>query len=468
MASTFMYYPGHAPGGPVVDTCAAANAAALQHHQQQHQQSHLRQMEAHQQQQQQQQHSQQQQQYAASAAAAAAAPYGYYQNGLAAAQGMAAVQQQQQHQQQQAAAFYNQQQHQHQQQAVAHHRRTSSFRQQPTLPPLGMFYPGAPPATILPLPLQQEAPAPREEYVNGGVNQFLDYDLDLMSEFVIKKSYNAFGTDAGAVIRETGSNQTVDLFTKGVFSVLSATRLPAVTIFMALDLLSKYVTKTHAASGSIRSGCVNVVYQNTMVAFVLANKFNDDKTFTNKSWSQATGMDVLCINNFEREWLDVLEWRLFDDKFVHYDEYAHAFEIFCQEKRCPSPPNMLPAPHSTDNYLSPPSDCQTPVHLNANVYSSPGFLEKDTNDFYYGQPGVLSSPVSQFTPNSAAAYSTTSGGPMNYNFYNFGPPQPAAAVQPMMGLPPAHMWNMDERFGNFASSNFPGFDNNYYCYSAVY
>lgn len=111
----------------------------------------------------------------------------------------------------------------------------------------------------------------------------------------------------------------MDVFTKGVSSVLNATRLPSVTIFMALDFLCKYISKLPAGVEAVGGDSVNVIYQNLMIALVLANKFNDDKTFTNKSWSHATGMELSVINQFERDWLAVFEWRLFDDNFVLFE-----------------------------------------------------------------------------------------------------------------------------------------------------
>lgn len=342
-----------------------------------------------------------------------------------------------------------------------HHRHTSSF-QLSTLPPLGMFY-SAPPAPILRPPVIQE-PLIREEYVNGGVNQFLDYDLDLISDFVVTNAYDAFGTDANTIFRETNSSQTVELFTKGVSSVLNATRLPSVTVLLALDMLSKYVAKLPEGCESIGGNSVDVIYQNTMISLILANKFNDDKTFTNKSWCQATGMSLSSINEYEREWLSIFNWKLFEDKFILYEDYARSFEAFCQKKRCPSPPNLLPTPHTTDNYLSPPSGYQTPVQLTSSVYSSPCYYDEDKNDFCYNhqQNSMLNSPGTRLSPNSKHGF--TGNRNFNYNFYNFAPPQP----QPYLGRTSNRTWNTDETFNNLPNPNFGRLDNNYFCYSAVY
>lgn len=398
--ATFMYYPGHIAAA----SCGSRNLdTMIQHH-----------------------HS-----YSADPASHRGNPYGYY----AAPPPPPSLQR----------PFYNQ--------PVlppvnaGHHRHHSSYMQG-GLPPLNSYYNQAPApaqAPILPPPAVQEPV--REEYVNGGVNQHLDYDLDMMADFVVKNAYISFGCDL-----HTDATQSMDLFVKGVTSVLNATRLPSVTIFLALDLLSKYIDRLPEDDEKV-SKSINVIYQNTMVAFVIANKFNDDKTFTNRSWTQATGMSLSSINGYERDWLNVFEWRLFDDKFVSYEDYLQTFEVFCQEKRCPSPPNLLPTPHSTDNYLSPPSGYQTPVQMTSSVYSSPCYYDEENNDFCYSQlpqGGMMSSPINSGYDNG---YSTNQN---NFNFYNYNP---------QINNRP---WNMDDTFKHPPQPNFAALGNSYYRYSAVY
>lgn len=198
----------------------------------------------------------------------------------------------------------------------------------PLMPPVLQTHINIPPVQPLPAalrPAQQPlAQPPAQEQVNGGVSHVLDYDVELMTRFVMKNAYFAFRT-------EEQSEEYAVLFHKGVSSVLNATRFPSVTIYLALDYLFKYIGKLSAGPSSIGGSAINVIYQNTMVAFILANKFNDDKTFTNKSWSQATGMDIETINDYEREWLKVFDWKLYSDKFVLYPEFVAAYQGFQEE-----------------------------------------------------------------------------------------------------------------------------------------
>lgn len=47
-----------------------------------------------------------------------------------------------------------------------------------------------------------------------------------------------------------------------------------------------------------------------MTSILLANKFLDDNTFTNKTWSEVSGMKVIDLNIMELEFLDVLRFKL--------------------------------------------------------------------------------------------------------------------------------------------------------------
>ncbi|CCD26863.1 Clg1p NDAI_0I02950 [Naumovozyma dairenensis CBS 421] len=211
-------------------------------------------------------------------------------------------------------------------------------------------------------PQQQQQQQQDQQQVNGGVSQVLDYDIMIMSEFFAKHAFLAFSTNHSKLNSDSNSIETSQIFIKGIYSVLNATRLPSVSIFLAIDYLFKYIDKINNNLASIGGNTVNVIYQNSMIAFVLANKFNDDKTFTNKSWAQATGMDIKIINEYERNWLQAFQWKLFDDKFILYEDFNKTFNYFVNERKntviTPPVPLLpsLPSPSSIqNNYLTPVS-----------------------------------------------------------------------------------------------------------------
>ncbi|AGO14230.1 AaceriAER440Cp [[Ashbya] aceris (nom. inval.)] len=344
-------------------------------------------------------------------------------------------------------------------------------------PPMGipMLTPSI--QTSLPSQLQQrqQPQARSSQQVNGGVSEVLDYDLDIMTLFIIQNAYLIFGN-------EEQKADILEVFHKGVSSVLNATRLPSSTIYYALDYLAKYLGKLPHGIDSIGGDSVNVIYQNLMVAFVLANKFNDDKTFTNRSWSQATGMKVDVINTYEREWLYVFDWRLFEEGFGNYEAYRDAYQMYQLEKKRQRQQQMQP-PAALNSYLSlpsgnsvlPPPACQsenyyppsspfsqqgyhTPSHSKAMVYSSPSHsdVRSDSYSSYY-QPS-FTSPMSNASPL-----------PKSYN--NYGPyysqKRPQAGVGSVNSMSTNSFWNIPfDRADHYQHAG-PSAQG-YYCYSTAY
>ncbi|SCU86564.1 LAMI_0D02674g1_1 [Lachancea mirantina] len=339
------------------------------------------------------------------------------------------------------------------QQPYLGHHRSASYNV--VLPPPGMSYMNAggyaQPAHMAPPVLMPSQAPPAEAKVNGGVREVLDYDLALMSEYVVKNAFLIFDSDE-AFNQESGS--VSDVFTKGVNSVLNATRLPSVTVFLALDLLRKYLVKLPNGTESAGGDAVNVIYQTLMIAFVLANKFNDDKTFTNKSWSQATGMEIATINEFEREWLAVFEWRLFDDKFVLYSEYSQSFEHFCRGRMSPLQAYTLPSPTRGQGFSATPSShsqsfygFQTPLQSSSMVYSSPCYTDERSNTSNFFPPASFASPLSNGSPMTKHGING-----YGYNYYSNAFPGMAPAPAPIAS---GTFWNTpaDDFKRNVVSSN---------------
>lgn len=75
----------------------------------------------------------------------------------------------------------------------------------------------------------------------------------------------------------------------------------------------KYIAMLLQKSPNIQ-GAEGSEYRLFTVALMLANKFLDDNTFTNKTWADISCMKVTDLNIMELEFLDVLEFGLFVDK----------------------------------------------------------------------------------------------------------------------------------------------------------
>ncbi|ODQ44496.1 hypothetical protein PICMEDRAFT_74728 [Pichia membranifaciens NRRL Y-2026] len=136
---------------------------------------------------------------------------------------------------------------------------------------------------------------------NGGVASVLDYDLDQMVKFL---SWVAFG-----LVKKSMSPSLA--FQKSINSVLSATRLPKSTLLLAINYLSNKMDDDLSSSSAYIHCNEDEIFKILITALILSNKFNDDKTFRNKSWSDATNLPLLEINKLERSWLMDCNYELF-------------------------------------------------------------------------------------------------------------------------------------------------------------
>lgn len=142
----------------------------------------------------------------------------------------------------------------------------------------------------------------------GGVCAVLDYDVEMMAEYVSEMATRI------VLPRNTAVNSA---FRKFVSQILTSTRLPSTTILLGMNYLSKRVnmvlpggqsTSTHYTEGQ--------VWRMLTTALLLGSKFLDDNTFQNKSWSEVSGIPVQELNTLEYEWLTAINWCL----YVNLDE----------------------------------------------------------------------------------------------------------------------------------------------------
>ncbi|KAG0170665.1 hypothetical protein DFQ30_002180 [Apophysomyces sp. BC1015] len=114
--------------------------------------------------------------------------------------------------------------------------------------------------------------------------------------------------------RETANlaSGTSGAFRKFCRQILHATQLSESVVLLSL----KYIAMLLQNNPNIQ-GAEGSEYRLFTVALMLANKFLDDNTFTNKTWSDVSGMKVTDLNIMEFEFLDVLRFRM----FVRKDEY---------------------------------------------------------------------------------------------------------------------------------------------------
>ncbi|EMR70284.1 hypothetical protein MGN70_014765 [Eutypa lata] len=133
----------------------------------------------------------------------------------------------------------------------------------------------------------------------GGVCAVLDYETDIMAEYVAEMSMRIILPNATV----TGA------FRKFVSQILTSTRLPSTTILLGMNYLAKRVNSLNAA-GPFKPQ-EGEAWRMLTVALLLGSKFLDDNTFQNRSWSEVSGIPVSELNTMEHQWLDHIGWVLY-------------------------------------------------------------------------------------------------------------------------------------------------------------
>lgn len=179
---------------------------------------------------------------------------------------------------------------------AVHHSYLQAYNQQP----LANNYPSRSQSRCsdhdfsrVPSVIAPPSSAPAE--VSGGISAVLEYEPQTMASFF---SWCAFG------MLKQGRNASVD-FEQAILSILNATRLPKSTIIIALEYINQRFCNLDVVLLSD-----NELFKHIVIALVLANKFNDDNTFTNRSWCGATGLQIEVVNREEAAWLKAVSWDL--------------------------------------------------------------------------------------------------------------------------------------------------------------
>jgi hypothetical protein len=134
----------------------------------------------------------------------------------------------------------------------------------------------------------------------GGVCAVLDYEVEVMAEYVAEMSMRVVSPDTPVTTP----------FRKFVSQILTSTRLPRTTILLGLNYLAKRINSWKAQGRSTKA-TEGQVWRLVTVALLLGSKFLDDNTFQNRSWSEVSGIAVSELNQLECEWLAGCSWHLY-------------------------------------------------------------------------------------------------------------------------------------------------------------
>ena len=247
---------------------------------------------------------------------------------------------------------------------------------------------------------QAPVPQPAPEQVNGGINAVLEYDTQNMSAFLCWCAFGMLGQ----------TRNPSKEFENVVVSILHATRLPKSTLIIALEYLNQRFSNSPSGPMSELD-----IFLKVVIALVLANKFNDDNTFTNRSWSGATGLKIEQINAEERLWLQAVSWQL---NVVHFQPNIHTLEecwrTWMEKFACApvSPPVSTPPSYSASvspsqayNYSSVPS---SPAYDVANESSPINFTyDWSAPRNYMAQPIQYNVRANPYVPVQQSIWSYT-------------------------------------------------------------
>ncbi|OAQ97627.1 hypothetical protein LLEC1_02027 [Akanthomyces lecanii] len=134
----------------------------------------------------------------------------------------------------------------------------------------------------------------------GGVCAVLDYEVDMMAEYVAEMATRLVTPDA----------TVTSPFRKFVTQILTSTRLPSTTILLGMNYLAKRVNAMKGQGGSYKAS-EGQVWRYLTVSLLLGSKFLDDNTFQNRSWSEVSGISVVELNSLEFDWVQAMHWRLY-------------------------------------------------------------------------------------------------------------------------------------------------------------
>ncbi|KAG0257696.1 hypothetical protein BG011_003806 [Mortierella polycephala] len=123
------------------------------------------------------------------------------------------------------------------------------------------------------------------------------------------------------IMSESDIVQPKPMFRKFCLDVLSATLLSSSVILLSLKYIQQLMINLKESNKIVNTG-EGAEYRFFTGALILANKFLDDNTFTNKTWADITGMKIKDVNHLEMQFLNGIDFRLFTSPSHYFDWLA--------------------------------------------------------------------------------------------------------------------------------------------------
>lgn len=117
-----------------------------------------------------------------------------------------------------------------------------------------------------------------------------------------------------------------------ICNILKKTGLSSIVLLLAL----KYIHRLRLAYPGV-APTTGAEYRLFSVAMILANKYLEDRTFTNKTWASLTAMPITEVNIMEREFLTILDFDLCINE-IEFSNWISAIEGFLEAIGVPPEP----------------------------------------------------------------------------------------------------------------------------------
>ena len=267
---------------------------------------------------------------------------------------------------------------------------------------------------------------PPQPAVTGGVMAVLDYDLNIMAEFLANVSCNFIN------IAKPWTSLTMF-----VEKVLNQTRLPASTVILGVTYLATRLSCDALMDQDPKAPLIPTtkLYEYITISLLLANKFLDDNTFTNTSWSDISGTPRQDINCMEREWLRKLGYSLHVDPLAQkgWRTWQKAWETWQFDATGKGTPALLSPVLSRSNSSRSTKQMETDLPLFPSLKTEWSKLERSSSNPF---AAYLTPPISPtFDVPVDSDYLSPITPPSNYPWL---PPHlgsgPAPALQPQNQL----------------------------------
>lgn len=202
------------------------------------------------------------------------------------------------------------------------HHTHSSFREHPPSPPSALASPTPNYFSNISQHFLRQPLLP-----SGGTElvEWLDFTQHRSSEFIAEKTcemicYFWFNPSPGSSFSSPhvrGSKKVTSAlqfsvlrpFVLFVQKLLETTQVSQSVIVLSLQYIFRLRDRNHFTPAQPGSE-----FRIAVAGLMMANKFLDDNTYTNKTWSEVSGIDLNEINRMEREFLSGIDFGLYVDK----------------------------------------------------------------------------------------------------------------------------------------------------------